>query len=151
MKRFMLIIMLIAVLVMPAVVHAASNVFYNCTLSTGICDVGGTSASATKTPNINLTSVKVKQIWIHNINSTSTVIVDVYKNATSTTAATLMLRYVVPGTPGTYTLFNNELSSTLTNADLYDCPKLGIGYEEQNASNNNTVGTLKATVKYMIP
>jgi len=99
---------------------SATNNLYTATVSTfAVTDTG-------KLTDINLSHVKIKSI---TLTQTAAVAqnVTIYQNFNSTTTATAVYVYAVPGTIGTYEVFPfSRVSTVMTSADCIDIPYFAV-------------------------
>ena len=126
MKKYISIIMLaVAIMAIVAIGAKAESFVYSTTISTNVLGLGG-NVTADKA-DIKLATVRIKQIVVHQPTTTAQT-VWVYDNWTSTTAATKVDTYYIPGTAGNYPLYGTGILSTRANdnADIINMPYFAI-------------------------
>ena len=90
--------MIMALIFLFTILAQAESFIYSATVSTL---TAGPLAEKENVAGISLSSVKVKNIIIHQTGTTAQN-VTIYKNYSSTTAATALATFAVPGTVGIY-------------------------------------------------
>lgn len=108
-------------------ISKAENYLYNVQPSTYPI-----TESATLSPDINQSKVKVKQIVIYQSSDTVQT-VSIYKNASSTTTITKVADFPVPGAVGYYYPLSNSVisQSLIGDVDFIDVPYIAIRTDEE--------------------
>jgi hypothetical protein len=120
MKKILIMMALIAI---ASIFAHAESFIYSTTVSTLSV---GPRAEALNVAGINLSTVRVKNIIIHQTGTTEQT-VTIYKNFTSTTAATAVATFVVPGTVGIYYPLGEFAPNTSAgNYDIINMPYFAI-------------------------
>jgi hypothetical protein len=122
MKRLMMFIFVLAILLLPMLLQAESFL-YSARVSTLTV---GPLQEGLNVAGINLSSVKVKNIIIHQTGTTAQ-IVTLYKSYTSTKTATALATFSVPGVVGEYYPLGQFAPSTSGgNQDIINVPYLAV-------------------------
>lgn len=128
MKKILMVVALMATVAMFA---KAESFVYSTYAGTGTL-----SATPVGQPGNTLMIsgvVRLKQVVVHNSTGAAQT-VTLYKNFTSTTAATAVDTWVIPATVGmTFPWGSDVISSALGNFDIVNCPNLSVKTDAANA------------------
>lgn len=118
----MMVMIVIICFIIPIIAQAETLIF-----STQISTLtAGPLAEAANVADINLARVKVKNIII-NQNAAVEQTITIYDNYTSTTAATLIATWAIPGTVGIYyPLGQDSVSTTGGRNDIINLPYFAV-------------------------